>query len=68
MVDIAFQIVVEDRMSHSVAIAQAQPLEQWSPNYGPRAGSGPLPHLDRPPEQYQRHVPIYYFFHLARCR
>jgi len=42
--------------------------EQWSPNYGPRAGSGLPPHLVRPPEQYQRRVPIYYFFHLAHCR
>jgi len=36
--------------------------DQWSPNYGPRAGFSPPPHLDRPPEQYQRRVPIYYFF------
>jgi len=31
----------------------AERPEQWSPNYGPRAGSSPPPHLDRPPEQYQ---------------
>jgi len=51
-----------------IALASNNTVKQWSPNYGPRAGFGPPPHLDRPPKQYQRRVPIYYFFHLARCR
>uniref|UniRef100_A0A3B3YSD9 Acetyl-coenzyme A synthetase N-terminal domain-containing protein n=1 Tax=Poecilia mexicana TaxID=48701 RepID=A0A3B3YSD9_9TELE len=37
-------------------------LYAGSPNYGPRAGSGPPPHLVRPPEQYQRAFSV--FFHI----